>query len=156
MKRPRTKRHAEAGFTAPRPEAGFTAPRLEAGFTLVELLVVLAIIGLLTTVVVINVLPMQSRAQVQKAQADIAILEQGLELFRLEVGRYPTGGEGLAALTVPTATGAKLKKLPNDPWGRAYLYQSPGPDGQPFLVLTLGADGQPDGEGENADLKSSQ
>ena len=128
----------------------------EAGFTLVELLVVLAIIGLLTTVVVINVLPVQGRAQVQKAQADIAIIEQGLELFRLEVGRYPATEEGLAALTVPTAMGAKLKKLPADPWGRAYLYQMPGPDGQAFVVLSLGADGQPGGEGENADLKSGQ
>ena len=128
----------------------------EKGFTLVELLVVLAIIGLLTTVVVINVLPMQSRAQVQKAKADIALLEQGLELFRLEIGRYPPGEEGLVALTVPTATGAKLKKLPNDPWGRAYLYQSPGPDGQPFLLLSLGADGEPGGTEENADLKSGQ
>lgn len=131
-------------------------PPSEKGFTLVELLVVLAIIGLLTTVVVINVLPMQSRAQVQKAKADIALLEQGLELFRLEIGRYPTGEEGLVALTVPTATGAKLKKLPNDPWGRAYLYQSPGPDGQPFLLLSLGADGEPGGTEENADLKSGQ
>lgn len=128
----------------------------EAGFTLVELLVVLAIIGLLTTVVVINVLPVQGRAQVQKAKADIAIIEQGLELFRLEVGRYPATEEGLAALTVPTAMGAKLKKLPNDPWGRAYLYQMPGPDGQAFVVISLGADGQPGGDGENADLKSGQ
>lgn len=131
------------------------APALpEAGFTLVELLVVLAILGLLTTVVVINVLPMQGRAQVQKAKADIAIVEQGLELFRLEVGRYPSTDEGLAALTMPSATGAKLKKLPNDPWGRPYIYESPGPDGSPFLIQSFGADGQPEGEGENADLKS--
>jgi len=131
-----------------------TAAAREAGFTLVELLVVLAILGLLTTVVVINVLPMQGRAQVQKARADIAIVEQGLELFRLEVGRYPTTEEGLAALTMPSATGAKLKKLPNDPWGRPYIYESPGPDGAPFLIQSLGADGQPEGEGDNADLKS--
>ena len=94
-------------------------PRLsEQGFTLVELLVVLAIIGLLTTVVVINVLPMQGRAQVQKAEADIALIEQGLEFWRIDMGRYPTPEEGLAVLTAPGMTGAKLKNLPNDPWGR--------------------------------------
>lgn len=129
-------------------------PRGEAGFTLVELLVVLAIIGLLTTVVVINVLPMQGRAQVQKAQADIALIEQGLEFWRIDMGRYPTVEEGLAALTVPTATGAKLKNLPNDPWGKPYGYAVPGANNQPFLVFSLGADGAEGGEGENADLRS--
>jgi general secretion pathway protein G len=126
------------------------------GFTLVELLVVLAIIGLLTTVVVINVLPMQGRAQVQKAQADIALLEQGLEYWRLEMGRSPNQTEGLMALTVPTATGAKIKSLPNDPWGRPYIYQSPGPEGEPYVIASLGADGERGGEGENADLRSGR
>ena len=126
----------------------------EAGFTLVELLVVLAIIGLLTTVVVINVLPMQGRAQVQKAEADIALIEQGLEFWRIETGRYPTAEEGLAALTAAGPTGAKLKNLPNDPWGKPYGYAVPGGNDQPYVVFSLGADGAEGGEGENADLRS--
>jgi general secretion pathway protein G len=127
----------------------------ETGFTLVELLVVLAIIGLLTTVVVINVLPMQSRAQVQKAKADIALIEQALEFWRIDAGRYPTQEEGLAVLVLPTGTGAKLKKLPNDPWGKPYLYVVPG-NNQPYAVISLGADGKTGGEGEAADLRSDQ
>lgn len=127
----------------------------EAGFTLVELLVVLAIIGLLTTVVVINVLPMQGRAQVQKAKADLAILEQALELWRIEAGRYPTAEEGLAVLARPTATaGASIKSLPDDPWGHPYHYVVPGEQGAPYAIISLGADNQPGGENENADLRS--
>ena len=128
--------------------------RSEAGFTLVELLVVLAIIGLLTTVVVLNVLPLQGRAQVQQAEADIALIEQGLEFWRIDSGRYPTQEEGLAMLTQPGVTGAKLKKLPDDPWGHPYQYVVPGENGQPYAVISTGADGQPGGEGENADLRS--
>lgn len=126
----------------------------EAGFTLVELLVVLGIIGLLTTVVAINVLPMQGQAKVQKAKADIAIIEQGLQFFQLDVGRFPTTEEGLAALTQPIGSGAKLAKLPDDPWGRPYLYRVPGENGAPYILYSLGADGKEGGTGENADLKS--
>mgnify|MGYP003605111484 FL=1 len=128
----------------------------EQGFTRVELLVVLAIIGLLTTVVVINVLPMQGRAQVQKAEADIALIEQGLEFWRIDMGRYPTPEEGLAVLTAPGMTGAKLKNLPNDPWGKPYGYAVPGANGQPYVVYSLVADSVEGGEGENADLRSDK
>lgn len=122
------------------------------GFTLVELLVVLAIIGLLSTVVVLNVLPMQARAQVQKAEADIATIQQGLEFYRLATGRYPTTEEGLVMLTTSVSAGAPLKTLPNDPWGQPYQYQSPGEGGQPYRLWSFGADGQPGGEGDAADL----
>jgi general secretion pathway protein G len=128
--------------------------RREAGFTLVELLVVLAIIGLLTTLVVINVLPAQGRAQQQKAKADIALIEQGLQMWRIETGRFPTTEEGLAALTAPGTMGAALSRLPQDPWGRPYYYRSPGLDGRPYDIWSYGADGEEGGEGEAADILS--
>lgn len=126
----------------------------EAGFTLVELLVVLGIIGLLTTVVALNVLPIQGQAKVQKARADIARIEQALQLFQIDIGRFPTDAEGLAMLTKPVGAGAKINKLPDDPWGRPYGYRVPGQNGAPYEVFSLGADGQPGGDGENADIRS--
>jgi general secretion pathway protein G len=123
----------------------------EGGFTLVELMVVLVIIGLLATVVIINVLPSQNRAMVQKAKADVALLDQGLEMYKLNNLVYPGGGEGLQALV---AKGV-IKKLPNDPWGRPYRYAMPGQHGA-VDVYSLGADGAEGGEGDNGDIGNWQ
>ncbi len=125
------------------------------GFTLVEMMVTLFILALLTTVVAINVLPNQDKAMVQKARADIAVLGQAMETYRLDNLTYPDAGAGLQALITPPATGGRtdsyIKKLPNDPWNRPYQYSVPGQNG-PFDIYSLGADGAPGGENENADI----
>jgi general secretion pathway protein G len=120
----------------------------ENGFTLVELMVVIVIIGLLATVVVINVLPAQDTARMRKAEADIATLEQGIEMYRLNRMNYPSSGDGLQALV----SEGFIKRLPDDPWGNPYRYAAPGRDGQPFDVYTYGADGREGGEGDDADI----
>ncbi len=126
------------------------------GFTLVEMMVTLFILALLTTVVAINVLPNQDKAMVQKAKADIAVLGQAMETYRLDNLTYPDAGAGLQALVTPPATGGArtegyIKKLPNDPWNRPYQYGNPGKNGA-FDIYSLGADGAPGGENENADI----
>lgn len=125
------------------------------GFTLVEMMVTLFILALLTTIVAINVLPNQDKAMVQKARADIAVLGQAMETYRLDNLSYPNAGNGLQALITPPATGGRtegyIKKLPNDPWNRPYQYSMPGKNGA-FDIYSLGADGAPGGENENADI----
>lgn len=130
------------------------------GFTLVELLVVLAILTLLAGIVGPRVLGQLGGAKSKTAGVQIADIDKALEIFKLDVGRFPTTEEGLEALVKRPATvssgwaGPYLKgTLPNDPWGRPYRYQGPGPDGT-VEVLSLGADGAPGGEGENADLRN--
>lgn len=134
----------------------------DSGFTLVEVMVVMVIIGLLTTFVVINVLPSQDRAMIQKAKADIRTLEQAAELYRLDMLDYPDEDAGLEALQslpngAPNAEryrkGGYVKFLPNDPWGRPYLYRYPGDQGV-FDILSYGADGQPGGEELAKDIVS--
>ncbi|WP_417595386.1 type II secretion system major pseudopilin GspG [Parasphingorhabdus sp.] len=131
------------------------------GFTLVELMVVIFILGLLTTIVVINVLPSQDRAMVEKARADIATLGQALEMYRLDNLSYPGSSDGLQALIAPPASlattgryrqGGYIKKLPDDPWGRPYQYDNPGRQGPGYDLYSLGADGAPGGEDDNADI----
>jgi len=160
-------RSAENGFTSLKRSAqqGFAFARRSAqqGFTLVELMVVIVIIGLLATIVAINVIPATDTARVEKAKADIAVIEQALEQYRLDNLGYPDQTQGLAALLSAPAglaqperyrRGGYIKKLPDDPWGRAYRYQMPGEKGA-FDILSLGADGQPGGAEDNADIRSS-
>ena len=133
-----------------------------AGFTLVELLVVLAILTLLAGIVGPRVLGQLGGAKSKTAAVQIADIDKALELFKLDVGRFPTTEEGLEALTKrpPTVSsgwaGPYLKgALPTDPWARPYRYQGPGPDGA-IEILSLGADGAPGGEGENADIRNTR
>ncbi|MDX9998100.1 MAG: type II secretion system major pseudopilin GspG [Phenylobacterium sp.] len=135
-------------------------PHAEAGFTLVEVMVVVVIIGLLATVVMINVLPSQDRAMREKARADVAVLEQAIETYRLENLSFPTSAQGLAALTAPPQglarpdryrEGGYVRRLPQDPWGNPYQYAYPGERGR-FDVYSFGADGQKGGEGNDADI----
>lgn len=119
----------------------------EDGFTLVEVLVTLVIIGLLTTFVVLNVLPAQGKAQIQKARGDISAIETALELYSLDKFAYPDQQEGLEALV----SGGYIKKMSVDPWGNPYEYRNPG-DRAPIEVFSLGADGEPGGEEQNADI----
>jgi general secretion pathway protein G len=126
------------------------------GFTLVEMMVTLFILALLTTIVAINVLPNQDKAMVQKAKADIAVLGQAMETYRLDNLTYPDAGSGLQALVTPPTTGGMrtegyIKKLPMDPWNRPYQYSMPGKNGA-FDIYSLGADGAPGGENDNADI----
>jgi general secretion pathway protein G len=118
------------------------------GFTLVELMVVILIIGLLATVVIINVLPATDKAAVTKTKADIATLEQAVEMYRLNRLAYPSGEQGLNVLVAERL----VKRLPKDPWGNPYRYAAPGHDGRDFDIISYGADGREGGEGKDADI----
>jgi len=135
----------------------------DAGFSLLEIMVALVIIGLLTAAVVINVAPNIGTAQKTRAQADIRGLSTALELYRLDLFTYPDEQDGLEALVtapagIPNAEqyrrgGYIQGGLPNDPWGRPYIYRFPGENGE-FDILSLGADGELGGEDQNADIVS--
>ena len=135
-------------------------PRKAGGFTLLELLVVIVIIGLLAAYVGPKYFAQLGKSEVTIAKAQIEAFEKSLDTYRLDVGRYPTTDEGLAALlTAPATAGAKwngpyLKKgVPPDPWGHPYQYRAPGTKGE-FEIVSLGRDGQPGGSGEDADISS--
>lgn len=139
-----------------------TLRRPTRGFTLIELMVVLAIIGVLAALIVPNVLGRADEARVTAARTDVGHLMQALKLYRLDNQRYPSNEQGLQALIarptaepVPANWKPYLEKLPRDPWGRPYQYLNPGLKGE-VDVLSLGADGQPGGDGFNADIGSWQ
>ena len=132
-----------------------------AGFTLVEVMVVVVIIGLLATVVMINVMPSQDRAMAEKARADISVLEQAIETYRLENLADPPQQDGLQALVRAPAglarperyrQGGYIRRLPDVPWGNAYQYRHPGSRGGAFDVFSYGSDGTEGGDGDAADI----
>lgn len=136
------------------------AGRRARGFTLLELLVVLAILGMLAVVATPQVLKYLGSAKQETAKTQIQNIGTALDLYRFEVGRYPTTQEGLAALvTQPSGSTrwngpyVKRKESLLDPWDRPFVYRSPGQKG-PYELSSLGADGQPGGEGENRDVVS--
>ena len=136
--------------------------RIQSGFTLIELMVVLLIIGVLAALIVPNVLDRADDARATAAKTDVNNLMQALKLYKLDNQRYPTSEQGLQSLLtkpasapVPANWKTYLDKLPNDPWGRAYLYLNPGIKGE-IDVMSFGADGQAGGDGKNADVGSWQ
>ncbi|MFN4024864.1 MAG: type II secretion system major pseudopilin GspG [Hyphomonas sp.] len=132
--------------------------RVQAGFSLMELLVALVILALVMGIVAPRVVGYLSRAKSQTAEAQVKIMQGALDLFLLDVGRYPTEEEGLKALMVapPGASGwsgpyLDEETLPADPWGREYLYAT-GADGLRVRVYSLGRDGAGGGPGEVGDV----
>ena len=134
----------------------------EAGFTLVELLVVLVILVLIASIVGPRVIGYLGSSRTKAASVQIESLVTSVELFRIDVGRYPTAAEGLEALVKPTGnikgwTGPYLAKpeMPADPWGRPYVYETGGESGAAgFRIKSYGGDGKEGGTGEDADISS--
>lgn len=130
-----------------------------AGFTLLELLVVIVIIGLLTSIVGPRFFAQLGKSNTRIASAQIASLEKALDQYRLDVGHYPSTEQGLQALNAQPSgeenwQGPYLKNaVPLDPWGHNYIYKSPGDHGE-LDLSSLGADSQPGGTGESADIGS--
>lgn len=131
----------------------------QGGFTLLELLVVLVIIGMLAALVGPRYFSQLGKSQATIARAQIDVFTKSIDNFRLDVGRYPTADENLAALFVKPANADKWagpylkKEAPLDPWGHPYVYQVPGTKSD-YAVISYGRDGQPGGTGEDADISS--
>ena len=133
------------------------------GFSLLELLAVLVILGILAGVFAPKFLGQAESAKRKAAKLEIDQIGQSLDLYKLEIGRYPTTQEGLAALvTAPSGTtnwnGPYLKKttVPKDPWGNEYKYVSPGAENRPYDIISMGSDGKEGGDGDGRDITSWQ
>ena len=146
------------------PRTSYLKPRVS-GFSLVELLVVIAIMAILAGGIGLSLAHLPGQAKVKRAKSDLSILKVALQTYRADHDYYPTEEQGLAALCyAPTREpvpqdypqGGYLDSLdvPKDPWKREYVYFMPGREGKPFEVVTYGRDGEPGGEGPDADISS--
>ena len=133
--------------------------RYKHGFTLIELLIVMLIIGLLAALVGPRMFGKVGKSKQKAAKAQISLFETALDTYRLDVGKYPLGEQGLQALRRKPDEEEKWdgpylpKNIPLDPWGHPYVYRSPGEHGD-YDIISYGADGRPGGEGEDADIVS--
>lgn len=133
------------------------------GMTLIEILVVLVLLSVIMTVVAGNYIGRGEKAKADAAKIEMGQISQTLDLYKLEIGRYPTTQEGLQALIAAPAGVTnwngpywKRSSVPKDPWGNEYKYFSPAQSGAPYEIISLGADGKEGGEGPNKDLSSLQ
>jgi general secretion pathway protein G len=132
----------------------------QAGITLIEMLVVLVIIGLFAALVAPSMLKHGDTARVTQAKAQIESFSTALGTYKLDTGAYPATEQGLQALRVRPADAPQwggpyvTKEIPKDPWGRDYIYRYPGEHGDEPEIISYGQDGQPGGEGLNADILS--
>jgi general secretion pathway protein G len=134
------------------------------GFTLIEIMVVIVILGVLAALIVPKVMGRPDEARIVAAKQDIGAISQALKLYRLDNTRYPTSEQGLKALVQKPTSGPETKNwkpggylehLPDDPWGHPYQYANPGTHGE-IDIWSLGADGEPGGEGVDADIGNWQ
>lgn len=147
-------------------KTGTDKPQGQSGFTIMEVLVVLIIITILAGIVGVNVLPKLGESKVKAAQVQLKNLKAAVNLYRVEQHHVPDQSEGLRALVeCPTGLDRKNRypeggyldssEVPLDPWGQAYIYLQPGRKDQRFEIISYGADGEPGGENEDADLSSA-
>jgi general secretion pathway protein G len=123
------------------------------GFTLIELLIVIVILGLLASLVAPTMFSKVSSSQRNTASAQMQMLQTSLDTFRLDMGDYPDTLEELRRSDKQGWDGPYLpKEVPLDPWGNSYVYRKPGENGAPFYLASMGKDGQPGGEDDNADI----
>jgi general secretion pathway protein G len=137
----------------------------EKGFTLIEIMVVVIILGLLAGLVLPRILGQEEKAKVEASKVQIRSLEGALDAYKLDNGFYPTTDQGLDALIKKPEVGRipnkwreggylKPARIPKDPWGKDYVYLSPGNEGREYDIVSLGADNEPGGEGNSADIES--
>ena len=135
------------------------------GFTLIEIMVVVIILGLLAGLVLPRILGQEEKAKFEATKVQIRSLEDALDSYKLDNGFYPTTDQGLESLIKKPESGRiplkwrdggylKPARIPKDPWGKDYVYFSPGSEGREYEILSYGADNEPGGEGNNADIQS--